>query len=102
LLTACAIGAIVVAEGVGQARPLAEPLPRADTDTGYLDVSSDPPAKIIIDEVDWGRMTPAQHLPLKPGHHKLTLVTPEGGKRRNIGFTVESGQTTRLSIHLAS
>jgi hypothetical protein len=74
----------------------------ADADMGFLDVSSDPPAKISIDEVDTGKVTPAVHLPLKAGHHKLSLSTPDGSRKRTIGFTVEAGQTTRLSIHLAS
>jgi hypothetical protein len=74
----------------------------ADAETGYLDVSSDPPAKIFVDDADTGKTTPAAHLQLKAGHHKLTLVTPDGTKKRTIGFTIEAGQTTKLSIHLAS
>jgi len=76
--------------------------PRADqADTGYLDVASDPPAKIAIDGADTGQVTPQSHVPLKAGHHKLGLVTLDGAHSRTIGFTVQAGQTTKLTVHLA-
>ncbi len=76
---------------------------RADqADAGYLDVASDPAAKIVIDGTDTGKVTPQSHLELKTGHHKLTLVTLDGAHSRTIGFNVEAGQTTKLTIHLAS
>ena len=105
LVAACALAALVVSGEAAAARGLVlQPAEHrvADADTGFLDVTSDPPAKILVDEVDTGKATPAQHLPLKIGHHKLTLVTPDGAKKRTIGFTIEAGQTTKLSIHLAS
>jgi hypothetical protein len=75
----------------------------AGAETGYLDITSDPPgAKIVIDEKDTGSATPQAHLPLAAGHHKLLLITPDGAHRRGLGFTVEAGQTTKLTIHLAS
>jgi hypothetical protein len=100
LLLVCALA------GIGNGAPAlgdraAEHL-RADADTGYLDVSSDPPARVHIDDADTGKTTPVQHLPLKAGHHKLLLVTADGAHKRTIGFTVEAGQTTKLSIHLTS
>jgi PEGA domain len=100
LLLACAL----VAVGVGVKSPVARAADvlRGDQETGYLDVSSDPPARVHIDDVDTGKTTPAPHLPLKAGHHKLTLVTADGAHKRTIGFTVEAGQTTKLSIHLTS
>lgn len=103
-----AIGAVVVLAAWGRGAsglPLAAVAAEqraADADTGFLDVTSDPPAKIFVDEADTGKTTPAQHLPLKAGHHKLKLVTPDGARNRTIGFTIEAGQTTKLSIHLAS
>jgi hypothetical protein len=100
LLLACAL----TSAGVAALSPVARAgdALRADHETGYLDVSSDPPARIHIDDADTGKTTPAQHLPLKAGHHKLTLVTADGAHKRTIGFTVEAGQTTKLSIHLTS
>jgi hypothetical protein len=100
LLLACAL----VVVGVAAESPVARAADalRGDHDTGYLDVSSDPPARVHIDEGDTGKTTPVQHLPLKAGHHKLTLVTADGAHKRTIGFTVEAGQTTKLSIHLTS
>jgi hypothetical protein len=71
-------------------------------DVGFLDVSSDPPAKIIVDDADTGKVTPQPHLELKAGHHKLTLVTLDGARKRTLGFNVEAGRTTKLSMHLAS
>jgi hypothetical protein len=71
-------------------------------DAGFLDVSSDPPAHIVVDEADTGRVTPQARLELKAGHHKLTLVTLDGARKRTMGFTIEAGQTTKLAIHLWS
>jgi hypothetical protein len=73
----------------------------AQTDTGVLEVSSDPPAHVLIDDVDTKTVTPQGHLELKAGHHKLTLVTLDGSRKRTLGFNVEVGQTTKLSIHLS-
>jgi hypothetical protein len=102
LLAACGMMTVLAAAHVSGAHlPTAEHR-QADSDTGYLDVSSDPPAKVLVDDVDTGKTTPATHLPLKVGHHKLTLVTADGSRKRTIGFTVDAGQTTKLSIHLAS
>jgi hypothetical protein len=109
LIAACAV-AVVVAGGPSFAQGAAAETPRgetrdyrtADKDAGFLDVSSDPPAKVFIDDADTGKVTPVQQLPLKAGHHKLTLVTADGTHKRTIGFTVDAGQTTKLSIHLTS
>jgi hypothetical protein len=102
LLVACALTAALLtgARARGWAQTRADRA--AETDTGFLDVSSDPPAKIAIDGADTGKVTPQGHLELKAGHHKLTLVTLDGARSRSIGFTVEAGQTTKLTIHLAS
>jgi hypothetical protein len=93
--------AAVAAAHVSAAHPPVEHR-QGDADTGYLDVTSDPPAKVFVDDADTGKTTPAAHLPLKAGHHKLTLVTSDGAHKRTIGFTIDAGQTTKLSIHLAS
>ncbi len=58
------------------------------------------PAHVLIDDVDTKTVTPQGHLELKAGHHKLTLVTLDGSRKRTLGFNVEVGQTTKLSIHL--
>jgi hypothetical protein len=73
----------------------------AETGTGFLDVSSDPPAKILIDDADTGKVTPQPHLELKVGHHKLTLARIDGGHDRTFGFQIESGQTRKFTVHLA-
>lgn len=72
----------------------------AESDVGFLDVSSDPSsAKILIDDVDVGQTTPQHHLPVQAGHHRLTLVTADGHKL-TVGFTVESGKTKKLTLYL--
>ncbi len=73
----------------------------AGSDTGFLDVSSEPPAHVVIDDVDTKAVTPQPHLELKAGHHKLTLVTLDGARKRTMGFNVEAGQTTKLALHLS-
>jgi hypothetical protein len=73
----------------------------AEAGTGFLDVSSDPSAKILIDDSDTGKVTPQPHLELKVGHHKLTLVRLDGGHSRSLGFTIAAGQTRKFTLHLA-
>jgi hypothetical protein len=112
-LTACAFAAALAGLGPGSAardvgpvvlvqsnegRESRVPAQPHDPD-GVLDIRSDPPARIVIDDKDTGKITPDQ-VSLKPGHHSLRLVTPDGKLRRTIGFTVEANQVTRLSIHL--
>jgi hypothetical protein len=76
---------------------------RADGDAGWLDISSDPPgAEIFIDDADSKSVTPQHHLALAAGHHRLKLVTADGARQRKIGFTVEAGKGTTLTIHLAN
>ncbi len=84
------------------AAPAASSAQPAQGDRGYLDIASDPSAKILIDGTDTGKVTPQHRLELAAGHHKLTLVTVDGAHQRSIGFNVERGQTTQLSVHLAS
>ena len=59
------------------------------------------PRKTDASDVDTKTVTPQPHLELKAGHHKLTLVTLDGNRKRSLGFNVEIGQTTKLSIHLS-
>jgi|SRR6516225_6266215 hypothetical protein len=102
LLAAAAAAAWLAVSQASGAAPGAPEQRQADADTGFLDVTSDPPAKVLVDEADTGKTTPVQHLALKVGHHKLTLVTADGSHKRTIGFTIDAGQTTKLSIHLTS
>lgn len=88
-------------------RPGVEAMPRlaAESDagagTGFLDVSSDPPAKVIIDDADTGKLTPQPHLELRLGHHRLTLARLDGGRSRTFGFEIEAGRTRKFTVHLA-
>jgi hypothetical protein len=73
-----------------------------DVEIAFLDVASEPAARIVIDETDTGKTTPQPRIALTAGHHVLTLVTPDGAHRRTIGFSVEAGQTKTFKIHFAS
>jgi hypothetical protein len=66
-----------------------------------LDVASDPVAKILIDAVDTGKTTPERHLFVRPGRHKLTLITLDGRHQRTFGFAIEVGETRKFTVHLA-
>jgi hypothetical protein len=72
-------------------------------ETGFLSVESDPPATILIDEAETGKVTPQIHLELKVGRHQLTLVsTRDKSRKRSIRFNIEAGKTTKLTFHLTS
>ena len=78
------------------------PYRMGDSDMGFLDVSSEPSgAKILIDDADLGQTTPQHHLPVRVGHHRLTLVTSDAAHKLTVGFTVEAGQTKKLTLYLA-
>src|ERR1700733_657263 len=100
LLAMCAVvAAIVCITGSPAAASLGD---RAgQSDSGFLEVASDPPARVLIDDVDTKTVTPQAHLELKAGHHKLTLITLDGARKRTIGFKIEAGETTTLTIHLS-
>ncbi len=98
LLMCTLVGALVSSVGA-RASDAADRL--GQTDTGFLNVGSDPPARVIIDDADTKTVTPQPHLELPAGHHRLTLVTLDGARKRTLGFNVEPGQTTTLTIHLS-
>jgi hypothetical protein len=85
------------------ARPPAGPAQTQEL--GFLDVTSDPPAKVVVDGNETGKTcTPTRpaHIELPVGHHKLKLVTLDGARQYNIGFVINKGQTTKLTIHMQS
>jgi hypothetical protein len=72
---------------------------------GFLDIASDPPAEITIDDNATGKITPQPHLELPVGHHKLTLVARgprDAIHKRTLGFNIQQGETTKLTVHLSS
>ncbi len=100
LLTMCTlVGALLGPSGAQASDGVADR--SSQTEAGFLNVGSDPPARVIIDDADTKTVTPQPHLELPAGHHKLTLVTLDGTRKRTIGFNVEAGQTTTLTIHLS-
>lgn len=72
---------------------------RADGDTGYLTVTSSPPAHVFIDDTDTGSTTPLTHYALKAGHHRVVLVT-DSGTRRPIGIVIVAGEEKRLNVNM--
>ncbi len=98
LLSTLARAVVLTVSLAGAARPALA----GSADMGFLDVSSEPSAaKILIDEVDIGQATPQHHLPVNAGHHRLTLVTSDGAHKLTVGFSVEAGQTKKLTLYLA-
>lgn len=69
----------------------------AEPKVGWLDVTSDPPADIVLDGVDTRLVTPQKHLPVATGHHDLRLLTADA-RRSAIGFSVAAGRTTSLNL----
>ena len=101
LLSTCVLAAQLLAGVAAFGRSLAVTDRAADTDMGFLDVSSEPSAaKILIDDADIGQTTPQHHLPVRAGHHRLTLVTSDGARKLAVGFSVEAGQTKKLTLYL--
>jgi hypothetical protein len=72
--------------------------PAAMASLGFLSLGSRPSANVVIDGVDIGRTTPLQQWPLKVGKHKVKLVV--GGKKKEFGIEVRSGQTVSEIIDL--
>jgi|SRR5271166_1127675 len=100
LLAALALGALhqpahAATGAAGGVRP-------EGAQTGFLDIESDPPAAITIDDGDTGKFTPQPHLELPVGHHKVTLKTKDGNHKRTLGFNIQAGETTKLTLHLSS
>ncbi len=99
LLTTCTLVGALLGPLGAHASDVADRM--GQSDAGFLNVASDPPARVIIDDADTKTVTPQPHLQLPAGHHRLTLVTLDGSRKRTIGFNVEPGQTTALTIHLS-
>jgi hypothetical protein len=101
-LSALASSAVLLVSVVGLAGTAVVVHPAGETDMGFLDVSSEPTgAKVLIDDADLGLTTPQHHLPVKAGqHHRLKLTTSDGLHIGPIGFSVEAGQTKKLTLYL--
>ncbi len=98
----CAAFGILGGSVVGQSPARASATLSEGMEMAFLDVASDPPAHILIDDTDTGKTTPQSRLVLSAGHHVLTLITSDGAHKRTIGFTVNAGQTKTFKIHFAS
>lgn len=99
---ACALGSSAAAVASSGAQPASVVLRGSEADTGFLDVSSEPPgARIFVDDGDTGQATPQHRLPVKAGVHKLTLVESDGRGKLTVGFTVRPHETSKLTLHFA-
>jgi hypothetical protein len=73
--------------------------PAEDPKVGYLTVTSTPPARVFIDDVDTNATTPLEHHALPAGRHKLILVSADG-KKRALGVVISAGQEKRVNVAL--
>ena len=94
LIAALLVGAPLM--GVGGGARLAY----AAADTGFLNVTSTPEARVSIDGKDTGKTTPVVHLELPAGHHQLTLISLDGKLTRTLGISIAPTDTTRLRVNL--
>ncbi|MCX5741204.1 MAG: serine/threonine-protein kinase [Proteobacteria bacterium] len=80
--------------------PFEDKKPPTPTDKGFLDVSSNKKAKILVDGVDTGLSTPisGKALPLTPGKHKITFVV--GEDRFTFPVTIKVGATETMRKEL--
>ena len=67
---------------------------------GYLQVDSIPRARVTIDGVDTGELSPVRDIPLKVGEHVVTF-RDEGRKiHKTYKVRIMSGMTTNLDVDL--
>jgi len=72
----------------------------ADSERGYLDVATAPPARLHVDGIDLGVTTPVWRVPLPAGEHELRLVVEEEGIDQTYDVKIEPGVTTRFELDL--
>jgi hypothetical protein len=66
----------------------------AQNEHGFLQLSSKPAAKVLIDGVDTGKTTPISSLEVSPGRHKVTFVV--GGDRFTYSVEIAAGETVKM------
>jgi hypothetical protein len=74
---------------------------QSPADVGFLSVTSEPSARIFVDDKDTGLSTPQTRMPLPPGRHRLMLVAPDQKAKKSLGFVITKGEETRLRVSLA-
>ena len=67
---------------------------------GYLQVSSDPVARVIINGVDTGQESPLVGIPMSVGDHEVEFVDQYRGVRRRYSVKIMPDMTTNLSVDL--
>jgi hypothetical protein len=74
---------------------------RAQTaDSGYVTITCDPPSHVAIDTDDVVGDTPLTHFAIAPGHHKLKLVSLDGGEKQTLGFKIEAGEEKHIDVNM--
>jgi PEGA domain len=68
---------------------------------GVLVVLARPWARVVVDGVDTGRVTPVVRMPLAAGRHDIVLVAPDGRVRR-YAITLHGGETVSLVARFAA
>ena len=77
------------------------PVAAAGGQKGYLQVFSQPSARVLVDGQDTGKSTPlggGSRLELTPGKHKITLVV--GDDKTTLTETIVAGKTNVLSKNM--
>ena len=67
---------------------------------GYLQVSSDPVARVVLDGVDTGQESPLIGIPMSVGEHEVEFIDEARGVHRRYKVTIMSDITTNLSVDL--
>ncbi len=95
-------GVLCALAGADQARAarIHPPAEAPSADSGYLTVTSEPPARLFVDDVDTGSVTPVVRYAVKAGRHKVTLVSLDGKMRRSLGIVVAAGKEQKLNVNL--
>ncbi len=69
-------------------------------EVGFLDLDSNPGAKIWIDGQKTGLRTPLYTYELPEGKHEVRLVSDDGIYDRSYPFRIQAGMTTVLRLDL--
>ncbi len=72
----------------------------AESRSGVLSVWTRPRARLFIDGVDYGRLTPVLGIVLPAGPHRVVFVREERGLRRSGTVEVKAGRNTNYFLEL--
>src|SRR5690606_12488941 len=71
--------------------------PKSSGNPGYLTMNASPYATVFVDGKKQG-ITPIVKLKLKPGKHKIKLVSSGDGKTKTMSVTIQSDDVLRKNV----